>query len=271
MTTSQKLELRKLSIILVNFKSKRYLEKCIASVYEKMASSPLELEIIVINNDSNEDINFLKNLFPKVNIWENFKNKGLANTWNLGRNFSDGELVCFLNPDTEILSENIEEVILEFEKDADLGVLGPKLIDQSGNIQEWSAGRRVSLMDLILNNLGIIRSRNIWRRNKKISADWVSGAAFFIRVDHFDLVKGFDENFFLYFEDVDFCQRMRMEGKKVLYFPDFVVKHFGGGSHDDSKKQKQTYYLSQDYYFQKHFGKLHSLILVALRRVFVRK
>lgn len=267
-TSSDSKRIGSLSVVIVNFNSKRYLERCIASLYGS-TKDRLGLEVIVINNDKRESLDFLKELFPKVRMLDNWENKGLAASWNLGRSVSQGDLLWFLNPDTEILADNIDKIASEFESDPDLAVVGPRLVDKSGSVQEWGAGRKVSLSDIILNNLGVIRSRKVWESERKILVDWVSGAAIFVRKDHFDLVGGFDEDFFLYFEDVDFCQRIRNNGKKVAYFPEFKVRHLCGGSHQDQNKQKTAYFSSQDLYFKKHLGFLRTKIMKILRRIFV--
>ncbi len=270
MMTSKKSKFKKLSIVIVNYQSRHHLEKCLFSVRKKIFTK-IKSEVILINNDSRENLEeFVKN-FPGLKLVENWENKGLSASWNLGRKFSEGEIICFLNPDTEILSENIEKLLQEFEKNNELGILGPRLIDKNGQTQSWSAGRRVSLMDVILNNLGFLRSRKIWKSSQKREVDWVSGAAFFIRKSWFDLLGGFDENFFLYFEDVDFCQRMADNRKKIIYFPCFEVGHWCGGSHSNAKKQKENYYQSQDYFFQKHRGTFESRVLKILRKIVLKK
>jgi hypothetical protein len=93
----------------------------------------------------------------------------------------------------------------------------------------------------------------------------------FIRKELFEKLKGFDENFFMYFEDVDLCRRVRNLGYKILYYPEFIIKHFGGKSFDSKKEQQELYYKSQDYYFQKHFGKIKVNLLKLIRMIVIIK
>jgi GT2 family glycosyltransferase len=261
---------KKLSIVIVNFKSQRYLKNCIASLCLKVAPK-IETEIIVVNNDIGENLEEVKDAFPQVKFISNSSNIGLSPAWNQGKKRSKGQIVWFLNPDTEIVSDNIKNLLDEFEEDENLGVIGTGLVDLKNKKQAWSAGKKISLWDTILNNLGIIRSRKIWESEKKTIVDWVSGASIFARRDFFEKVKGFDENIFLYFEDADFCQRMRVVGKKIIFYPEFRVRHLSGGSHPDKNEQKANFYKSQDYYFKKHLGFFQLAGLKILRKIFVGK
>jgi GT2 family glycosyltransferase len=234
-----------LSIIIVNYKSEKNLEKCIASVREKLLSA--DYEIIVVNNDTG-----LKSL-PLENInWINAGgNIGFGTACNLGARSAQGELICFLNPDTEIISENIGELASKLKNSGSLAVAGPKLLNENGKTQWWCAGKEFSLWRLIKNNVGLIESRKIWESRKEILADWVSGAAFFVKKEIFEKTGGFDELFFLYFEDEDLCRRIRALGYGILYCPEFTVLHKGGKSRDNFLKQKMHFFRSMLAYIRK--------------------
>ena len=109
-------------------------------------------------------------------------------------------------------------IFQEFSKNQQLSALGARLIEEGGGLQEWSAGREITLMDIILNNLGFWRSRKIWESPTAQEAAWVSGAAMLIKKEDFLAIGGFDEKFFLYFEDIDLCRRLRDKGKKIIYY-----------------------------------------------------
>lgn len=236
----------KLSFIIVNYKSKKYLEKCISSIREKV--SGVDYEIIVVNND-NLDIR-CPNGIKLINTG---KNLGFGAGCNAGARAAQGEISCFLNPDTEIVSENIPELIQEFNENEDVGIIGSRLITEKGETQWWCAGKEFTLRRLIKNNLGIIESKKIWESRIPVECAWVSGAALFIKKNIFDQLGGFDEKFFMYFEDIDLCKRARMAGYKVLYYPYFAIKHFGGKSFRfDKIKQKRYFYKSQLCYFKKY-------------------
>ncbi|MFZ5982050.1 MAG: glycosyltransferase family 2 protein [Patescibacteria group bacterium] len=253
------------SVIIVNFKSQEYLKRCLESLRLLILSKEI-LEIVVINNDSKENLSFLTEDFPDIRVVGN-KNDGLGKAWNLGRKLSQGEILWFLNPDTEIVENSLKGIKKAFDEDERLAVIGPRLITEKGVSQFWSAGKETGLLDIALNNAGWIRSRRIWESQSPTETDWVSGAAFFLRASHFDRLGGFDEKIVRYFEDMDFCRRARKEGLKVLFYPLFSVRHFCGRSHKDKRQQKIDFYSSQDYYFRKHHGSIQSAILRTLRRL----
>jgi len=268
----------KISFIIPAYKSEKHLEKCFRSLLDK--TTDIQKEIIVVNN-SGSSFN-LENGIKIINS----PNKGFGSACNLGVREASGNIFCFINPDTEIISNDFEKIINLFDSSSyhpelvsgsqeipdqvrndikKIGIIGPKLVEENNDIQEWSAGKKVDLTDIILNNLGWKRSKKIWESKKKTECAWVSGACLFVRKELFEKLNGFDEKFFLYFEDIDLCKRARNLEYKILYYPKFIVKHFGGKSFDSIKEQKQYYYSSQDYYFQKHFGKISSFILKIIR------
>jgi GT2 family glycosyltransferase len=256
-----------ISVIIPNYRSECYLVKSIASVREKIGSL-FNAEIILVNNDEKERLENVKNLFKDVFIIDHGKNIGFGAAINLGARIAQGNYLLFLNPDCEIMSGDIRQIIDEFESDKNIGVLGCQLVGENGSIQKWSAGTEMTTVNLIKNNLGFSSSRKIWENENKIKASWVAGTAMFIRKELFKELGGFDEEYFMYFEDVDLCKRAEEAKKKNYFFPHFKVKHHGGGSYEDKKRQKKHYYDSQRHYFKKHNGKISYYILNILQQVF---
>jgi GT2 family glycosyltransferase len=232
-----------LSIIIVNYKSEKYLAKCISSIKEKFLG--VEYEVIVVNND-NVDISFLGG----DKIINTGKNIGFGAACNVGAKNAQGEILWFLNPDTEIISQNVTELVKELNKEG-VGIIGPRLVDKKNKTQEWIAGKKITIFGTLLNNLGYKRDKKIWESITLVGCDWVSGAAMFVKKDIFEKVGGFDENFFMYFEDINLCQRIRQAGYKIFYFPSCIVKHFSGGSFGGKIRQKGYYYKAQFRYFFK--------------------
>lgn len=250
----------KISFIIVNYQSEKYLQKCISSIKEKVLKA--DCEIIVVNNDAH---NLEAELLEGIKLINMGKNVGYGTACNAGAREARGEILCFLNPDTEIISDNIKELLDEFSNSQNIAIIGPKFINENNSIQEWITGVEITLWDVILNNVGVKRSKKIWESKVSVECAWVSGAAMFIRKILFEELKGFDERFFMYFEDIDLCKRAHNAGYKILYFPDFVIKHFGGKSFKDKKTQKNFFYASQDYYFRKHYKYILALIVKTLR------
>lgn len=256
---------KELTIIIVNYASKEFLRNCLASLRQ---NGPSEAEIIVVNNDPQENLDELLVIFPTIKIVENAGNGGFGQANNLAAQKAQGKNLLFLNPDTEIRRAGLVEALTMLTADADLGVIGARLLAENGETQAWCAGVEASLSDLIKNNLGWSRSRQIWEKREKTSVDWVSGAAMLVKKEVFMAVGGFDEQFFMYFEDMDLCRRVRTYGKKVLFLPQWEVIHYGGKSQRDKQKQKKYFYTSQDRYFLKNQGRWQATAVRILRNIF---
>jgi hypothetical protein len=254
-----------LSIIIVNYRSSRCLKKNLASIQDKIKIEP---EIIVVNNDEAEDLTELQNIYPRLKIIEHKKNIGLGAGANLGFKHCSGDILLFLNPDTEILSDGIEAVLAEFSQDSKLGILGSGLVMSDGKRQSWSAGYETGLIDILRNNLKIPKSKKIWKSKEKRYVDWVSGTALFMRKTTYQKLNGFDERFFMYFEDMDLCKRTSLVGERVLYFPEFEVRHTGGESYAGLNSQKKDYFESLAFYFKKHYSSWHGKLIKFLGLAF---
>ncbi len=238
-----------LSFIIVNYQSEKYLAKCVSSIKEKI--SGVDYEIIAVNNDL--EAQPPSEVLGEIRLINTGRNAGFGGGCNIGAKEARGDILCFLNPDTEIVSENIQDLLDRFNEDDKLAIIGPRLIvetSESGvSTQWWCAGKEVTILSTILNNLGYKRDKKIWESPVPVECAWVSGAAMFVKKDLFSNppqspfskggeLGGFDEKFFMYFEDIDLCKRARMAGYKVLYYPDFAIKHFGGKSFTPHQKNK---------------------------------
>lgn len=257
----------KLSIVIVNFRSERYLSSCLTSLVEKIASR-VNREIIIVNNDKDEELAHLEQAFSQVIILPN-KNSGFGEGCNRGAREAKGKYILFLNPDTEILSSNVDFLLEMLENDEEIGIIGGCLKTEKGEIQEWGAGFEINMWELIRNNFGVPSGKKIWKSENPIEVCWVAGTAMLISRKLFFETGGFDEEFFMYFEDVDLCRRVRKSGKKIMYVPYFKVLHKCGESYSSKVQQKRNYYDSQQLYFEKHCGKAQALLLRLLRKILV--
>jgi GT2 family glycosyltransferase len=252
------------SFIIVNYKSKDCLQKCLASILNNVQN--ITKEVFVINN-CNDSLKLQEN----IRLITVLENKGFGHACNIGARETKSDILCFLNPDEEIISYNLDEIISEFKNNGKIGIIGPKLVDENDVIQEWCAGKEITLLDIIGNNLGYKRSQKIWKSEKTIECAWVSGTCLFIRKELFEKLKGFDEKFFMYFEDADLCKRAENLGYKIIYHPNIYIRHIGGKSFTGEKEQKKLYYQSQDYYSKKHLGKIRANLLKLVRRLVLMK
>lgn len=253
-----------ISFIIINYRSRHYLGRCIESILNHANSS--SFEIIVVNNDE-DPLQKISNS-PKVRIVEHNINKGFSEAANLGAKNSYGRILFFLNCDTEILDSSIQE-LFDIFKDHSVGAAAPKLILPDSSPQPWGSGCEITLWSTIKNNLGMIESKKKWMQEFSGEVDWVSGAALAVPREVFEKCKRFDEGFFMYFEDVDLCKRIRGLNKKIMLIPKAKVLHIGGQSKKSSELQKRQYYKSQDYYFKKHFGIFSAYTIKALRSIFL--
>jgi len=262
---------KKLSIVIVSYNSKENLENCIESIYDKIGDF-IDWEVVIVNNDKKENLSKMKVDFTKIKIINHKKNVGFGAGMNLGIKNSKGEFLLILNPDTEIKTDNIDQIIKRFESEKMIGIIGGGILNRNGEKQEWSAGKEISFYDLVRNNMGISRSSKIWNSSNEIECDWVAGTVLFIKKSLFEKLNGFDDtNFFMYFEDMDLCKRARKLGKAVFFYPKFKVYHGNGDSYEDQRLQKKHYYDSMENYLKKH-SKLFSLWTARfIRRNFIKK
>lgn len=250
-----------ISVIIVNYKSKEHLGKCIESILS--GSGEENVEIIVVNNDSEERLE--GSLGDNIKIINNGENLGFSKASNIGAKAARGEILLFLNPDAWISEGKIKAVKKEFEDPA-IGIIGADIRDKSGFPQKWSFGKKVTVFQILKNNLDLKSNKE--SRTKKKEVGWVTGAGLFIKADLFRQLGGFDDNFFVYFEDADLCLRASKAGKKILFFPGIKIYHLEGASNSGKKKQKELYYKSQDYYLEKNFGAGSAKTVRFLRKVF---
>ncbi len=240
------------SFIVVNYRSADHLASWLGSV-PRTGLVPDQYEIIVVDNDRDET-GHLSELCRRhaFRIVGDGVNLGFGRAVNLGAREARGTVLGLCNPDSRFLPGDLTQVSDYLQTDPKRGVVGLGLVGADGRPQAWAAGSEVNLIDLLANNLGLPRSRRIWLSPTRRPAAWVSGAAMFLLRRTFERLDGFDERFFLYFEDIDLCRRARMAGLSVEYWPEYRVEHVGGQSSPSLLAQKKEYFLSQDKYFAKH-------------------
>ncbi len=239
-------EIPEFSLIFVNYRSARYLSRALRSLFasEKKGS----FEVIVVNNDEKEErvLQGLRQFFP-FQLIQSGSNIGFGAANNIGVSVARGSLIGFLNPDTFWEGEKLPNISRSFSSYSNGGVLGLGLIDGKGERETWSAGRFPTLFRIVWNNIA-----GGYFLGQDESVEWVSGGALFIRKDVFQGIGGFDERFFLYFEDVDLCVRVKEIEYEVRLDPQMNLRHYGGKSHFSRGRQKMDFFRSQDRYFRKH-------------------
>lgn len=252
------------SFIIVNHNSDAFLKRCIGSI-EKFAMDD-SYEIIVVQNDNNVPIEVAAQNTRLIKLE---KNLGFGNACNMGAKKATGQILFFLNPDTEILKCDFNLIKERLLRDM-FGIVAPQLMTEEGTPQRWSFGRKLTPLQIIANNLKLFAKNNRLASENEFYVDWVAGTAFAIKKEVFDNIGRFDENYFMYFEDVDLCLRLRNSGSTIAILPQFKILHLGGQSYTGNQKQKRDYFVSQDYYLKKNFGRFYSLLFKFLR-IILRK
>lgn len=223
-----------LSIIIINYKTWEVTSECINALYESLGEAIGEsVEILLIDNASGKgDVSSLQKLRDKLD----FKflisdtNLGFAAGCNFGSSMAKGEFLLFLNSDTKIKDRTLLEMTNILKKDEKIAVVGGKLRDEEGKVEN-SAGNFYNLWTLCKmlvggERIGIDR----FAPTKARVVNWVSGGFMMVRKQAFDKVSGFDEDYFMYLEDMDLCLRLGREGLNTLYSPDSRVTHSKHGS-----------------------------------------
>lgn len=256
----------KLSIIIINYQSKDYLKKCLASIKKHFGerNNP-NFEVILVNSDKKPLDDFKKQYLFPIKTIDLKKNIGFGAANNLASQQALGTFLLFINPDTILTDSSLLKLVLLLEKFPEIGIAGPKIIEADKKLpQPWTCGKKTSLLNIIFRN----SINKPWNENKPTEVDWVSGTALIISKKLFKKINGFDEGFFMYFEDQDLCLRAKKDKKKIIFYPSAKIYHFNGKSWKNKKAKKKQFYKSQDYFFKKYHGKFKTSFLKSLRRIF---
>lgn len=192
------------------------------------------IEIIVVDNNSTDDsVSAISSLPLKnfsIKLISNKENLGFAKGCNIGAKAANGKYLLFLNSDTEVEDGGFTKMTNFLDENTGVGILGGKLKNTDGSIQR-SAGKFYSLFNLVIMLLGLERFgflRSSYNNVQKV--DWVSGACMMVKNEVFKKLKGFDEKFFMYIEDMELCFRARKAGFLTYFYPDTKIKHKSLGS-----------------------------------------
>lgn len=260
-----------LSVLIVNYNSESYLKNCLRSLYQNTQHRPIEV-IVVDNASTDGSLPMLARDFAEVKVIASPDNLGFSRGNNLAMREATGRFHLLLNNDCLVEPGAIDTLLRIMQDRPDVGVIGPLLRNGDGSVQiSFGAmiGFRTEAMQKFLSTR-YERGNRLFRRyvekrsRKEASPDWVSGACVMLRSELLDKVGFLDENFFMYTEEVDFCQRVRAHGYRVLYTPAAEIVHLGGKSTETNPdKATLEYRRSQLYFYSKHYGRGKVRILKA--------
>jgi len=261
-----------LSIVIVTYKSKEYIAKCIQSIRE--ATQGLSSEIIIVDNASGDDsTDVIRAGFPEVILVENEKNEGFARGINRGVNLSSGRYLAILNPDTQVNQETFK-ILLNFLENHQLNyIVGPRTVDEKGtpipSCRSLPHIGNIIKYPLILLRRGR-RLKNprrylldIWEQNRTIDVTkhngYITGACIITRLDFFKEVGMFDERYFLYCEDIDFGFRMRKAEYHAFFVSEASVIHHAGRSASQNVQSRLYFVDAYIRYIRKNFNFFHGV------------
>ncbi|MEP7107770.1 MAG: glycosyltransferase family 2 protein [Ferruginibacter sp.] len=257
--------LLQLSIIIVNFNVKFFLEQCLSSVMKACAN--LETEIIVVDNNSTDGSkDFFDGRFSKVRFIWGRENSGFSKANNLALKQTVGEYILFLNPDTILPEDCLEKCMAFFQSQKTIGAMGIRMIDGSGHFLKESKRAFPSPLTSLFKLSGLsalFPASKIFARyylghldqNKSHEVDILAGAFMMINRKVLDKTGGFDERFFMYGEDVDLSYRIQKAGFKNIYFSESTIVHFKGESTKrGSLNYVRLFYGAMSLFVKKHYG-----------------
>ncbi|MDI6765222.1 MAG: glycosyltransferase family 2 protein [Bacteroidota bacterium] len=259
----------KLSIIIVNYKTREYLRELLNSIKEHL-SAETKYEVFVVDNASNDgSVEMLNKGSLDVTLIESKENLGFSKANNLAIAQSRGEIILLLNPDTMLLPDHkFDEILKRFENDVRIGIIGGRVYDRN-LIQVSSYGRDPTPFTLVFHFsfLGKVLARlipplrkyrfaNYYKKAFQIEkeVEIINGCCFFIRRKTIDDIGMLDERFFIFLEEGDICVRARSSGWKVIYTPLKTVIHFGQESTKQNRIQMSEQFLkSLKIFYEKHY------------------
>lgn len=253
----------RVSIIIVNYNTKDELSACIKSIID--SKSKIYYEIIVVDNEENKNFEAnLKNNFPEV-IYVPNKNLGFGQGNNLGAKYAKGEYFFFLNPDTKILNNTLDELFRFIKKRKNTGVISPLLLNKKEK-PHFVQGSQFPTLTKVIFSLSFIHKlfpNNLiarkfflqdWDGKSPRRVDVFPGTAFLIKKDVFEKIGGFDEKYFLFYEEADLAQKIKSIGLENYIVPKSRLVHLGGASTRTRNDIEEIYKNSQYYYFKKWYG-----------------
>ena len=258
-------------IVIVNWNAGSYLQDCVKSIVANKNEN-IGTVVIVDNGSTDNSLSLLPNNKTYINIIREKINHGFGKACNIGASYTDSKYILFLNPDTKINESSINLAInfMEKESSSDVGICGVQLKDEHGITA--SCSRFPSLLNIFSSSIGLSKlffklgaPMKDFSHASSIEVDQVMGAFFLIRAKLFNQCNGFDERFFVYYEEVDLSKRIKDFGFKSIFLADCNAYHVGGGVSQQVKAKRLFYSLrSRILYSNKHFNFLSYLAIYFL-------
>ena len=251
-----------LSVIILNYNVRYFLEQCVLSVQKALEG--IDGEIIVIDNNSSDDsCVMIKQLFPNLKLIENKENLGFPKGNNIGVAQAKGEYICILNPDTVVAEDTFIKIFDTKNWQPNTGIIGCKLIDGTGNFlpeskrgvpTHWVAFTKIFGLYKISNVFGKYYAQHL-TENQSGKVDILVGAFMVMKRELYNEIGGFDENCFMYSDDIDLSYMALKKGKTNYYFHETTVIHYKGESTIRDEKYMKRFQEAMNFFYAKHFKK----------------
>ncbi|HKG52994.1 MAG TPA: glycosyltransferase family 2 protein [Anaerolineales bacterium] len=262
-------------IVIVNWNAGNKLFECLDSIRgSNVDSSFCLVKCIIVDNASRDgSLENIKDMGLPIELIVNTENKGFGFASNQGAKNGHSQYILFLNPDVRLFPDSLSKSVsfMESPDNKQIGVLGIQMVDENGTVHH-NVARFPSPKSLFYQMFGLDRLwpkrfpphfMTDWNYTESRVIDQVPGAFFLVRRSLFKDLNGFDERFFMYFEDLDFAYRARMGGWVNYYLSNVKAFHHGGGTTNQVRALRLFYMLrSRVYYVAKHFGFYHALWIV---------
>lgn len=263
-----------LSIIIVNYNVKYFLEQCLHSVYSAIGS--INAEVWVVDNDSTDDsYQYIHQKYPQVQFIINSTNQGFSKANNQALAKANGEFILFLNPDTIIAEDTLSATINFLRSTKNAGALGIRMIDGTGHYLKeskrgfptpWVSFCKMSGLTSLFPSSAFFSKYYLGNLppNQNHPVEALSGAFMLVKKDILDKTGGFDERFFMYAEDIDLSFRIYKAGYQNYYFSDSSIIHFKGESTTKDRRYIKLFYKAMSQFVQKHYSGLSTKLLSAV-------
>ncbi len=271
-----------LSVIILNYNVRYFLEQCVLSVLKALEN--IDGEIIVIDNNSSDDsCEMMQSCFPNITLIQNKENLGFPKGNNIGVAQAKGDYICILNPDTVVAEDTFTKILnfvklsaievpnLESEtrnsqlktRNSQLGIIGCKLIDGTGKFlpeskrgipTPWVAFTKIFGLYKVSNIFGKYYAQHL-NENQSGKVAILVGAFMVMKRDLYNEIGGFDENCFMYSDDIDLSYMALKNGKVNFYFHETTVIHYKGESTVRDGKYMKRFQDAMNFFYKKHFSK----------------
>jgi N-acetylglucosaminyl-diphospho-decaprenol L-rhamnosyltransferase len=263
------------SIVIVNWNVQALLQRCLSSI--TTACAGLQCEVIVVDSASTDgSVEMVRQLFPTTRVISCNTNVGFTRGNNLGIAQGTGHYILLLNPDTEVQGDALHIMVSYLDQHPDIGALGPRLTFPDGRIQ--SSRRRfptlaTTFLESTLLQQWFPRNRFLARyyvqdrsAGEEQDVDWLVGACLLLRRQAWEQIGPLDESFFMYSEELDWCQRAKAVGWRVVYLPAATVIHYEGQSSAQVVPARHIYFQSSKV---RYVRKYHGIVASETLRLFL--